>query len=308
MTHRNAKIRPAMTAIAAVLALSSTVLVAQAAPEAAQPVVQAPPTPVTQAPAIPVTESAPVAPTASEPPVASDPIAPTAEPATTTTKASKSTATRRTASVARPVKAAPRVARAPVAAPVAAPTPTVEAAPTPLVAPPAASPLAVAATPPVQEAPAASNNMLPIAGAAGLVLLALIGLWVAMRRRNVRREEEFAAVDQAEPAFEGPAPVDPLFAAQPSAPLAAAPAATAAEPATEGPCADAAPGSRVEAACEGPTEDNPSLSIKKRLKRAQFFDQREQLAAAGLAVPVEADAGLPDAVEAPEAATTRETA
>ena len=61
-------------------------------------------------------------------------------------------------------------------------------------------------------------------------------------------------------------------------------------------CADAAPGSHVEAACEGPSEDNPSLSIKKRLKRAQFFDQREQLAAAGMAVPVEPDAGLPDAL------------
>jgi hypothetical protein len=142
--------------------------------------------------------------------------------------------------------------------------------------------------------------MLPIAGAVGLVLLALIGVVLAMRRRARRNEEELAAVDQVVPAFEGPAPVDPLFAAQPSAPIAAAPAATVAEPALAGPCADAAPGSHVEAACEGPTEDNPSLSIKKRLKRAQFFDQREQLAAAGLAVPVEPDAGLPDAVEAPE--------
>ena len=66
--------------------------------------------------------------------------------------------------------------------------------------------------------------------------------------------------------------------------------------------ASRAPGSHVEAACEGPTDDNPSLSIKKRLKRAQFFDQREQLAAAGMAVPVEADAGLPDALEAVEPA------
>jgi len=64
-------------------------------------------------------------------------------------------------------------------------------------------------------------------------------------------------------------------------------------------CADAAPGSHVEAACEGPSADNPSLSIKKRLKRAHFFDQREQEVAAGLAVPVEADAGLPDALPDP---------
>jgi hypothetical protein len=78
----------------------------------------------------------------------------------------------------------------------------------------------------------------------------------------------------------------------PSAP----PADASAPAASPSPCADAAPGSHVEAACEGPTEDNPSLSIKKRIKRAQFFDQREQMVAAGLAVPVEADAGLPDAL------------
>ena len=78
------------------------------------------------------------------------------------------------------------------------------------------------------------------------------------------------------------------------------PAASCAPAAAPSACADPAPGSHVETACEGPTEDNPSLSIKKRIKRAQFFDQREQLVAAGLAVPVEADAGLPGALEAPE--------
>jgi hypothetical protein len=74
---------------------------------------------------------------------------------------------------------------------------------------------------------------------------------------------------------------------------------TSAPAASPSPCADAAPGSHVEAACEGPSADNPSLSIKKRIKRAQFFDQREQLAAAGMAVPVEADAGLSDALVEP---------
>jgi hypothetical protein len=54
--------------------------------------------------------------------------------------------------------------------------------------------------------------------------------------------------------------------------------------------------SHVERARRGPTPDNPSLSLKKRLKRAAFFDQRERLAAEGKAVPVDADAGLPDAV------------
>jgi len=86
----------------------------------------------------------------------------------------------------------------------------------------------------------------------------------------------------------------------------ATPAAAPAPAASHSACADAAPGSHVEAACEGPTADNPSLSIKKRIKRAQFFDQREQEAAAGLAVPVEADAGLPEALDEPADPASRQ--
>jgi hypothetical protein len=52
--------------------------------------------------------------------------------------------------------------------------------------------------------------------------------------------------------------------------------------------------SHVDRAMLGPTPDNPSLSLKKRLKRAAFFDQRERQAAAGEAAPVDPDAGLPD--------------
>jgi hypothetical protein len=52
--------------------------------------------------------------------------------------------------------------------------------------------------------------------------------------------------------------------------------------------------SHVERAMLGPTPDNPSLSLKKRLKRAAFFDQREREVAAGTAVPVDEDAGLPE--------------
>jgi hypothetical protein len=54
--------------------------------------------------------------------------------------------------------------------------------------------------------------------------------------------------------------------------------------------------SHVERAMRGPTPDNPSLSLKKRLKRAAFFDQREREVAAGDAEPVDADAGLPEAM------------
>lgn len=52
--------------------------------------------------------------------------------------------------------------------------------------------------------------------------------------------------------------------------------------------------SHVDRARRGPTPDNPSLSLKKRLKRAAFLDQRQRLAAEGKAVPVDPTAGLPD--------------
>jgi len=69
--------------------------------------------------------------------------------------------------------------------------------------------------------------------------------------------------------------------------------------------------SHVERAISGPTPDNPSLSLKKRMKRAAFFDQRERDVAAGEAEPVEAEAGLPermveDAEIAADADATRE--
>jgi len=52
--------------------------------------------------------------------------------------------------------------------------------------------------------------------------------------------------------------------------------------------------SHVDRALLGPTPDNPSLSLKKRLKRAAFFDQRDREVAAGNADPVDPDAGLPE--------------
>ena len=52
--------------------------------------------------------------------------------------------------------------------------------------------------------------------------------------------------------------------------------------------------SHVDRATLGPTPDNPSLSLKTRLKRARFFDQRDRQVAEGNAEPLEADAGLPE--------------
>ena len=54
--------------------------------------------------------------------------------------------------------------------------------------------------------------------------------------------------------------------------------------------------SHVDRAMRGPTPENPSLSLKKRLKRAAFLDKREREVAQGKAEPVDPTAGLPDAV------------
>jgi len=54
--------------------------------------------------------------------------------------------------------------------------------------------------------------------------------------------------------------------------------------------------SHVDRAMRGPTPDNPSLSLKKRLQRAAFFDKRDREVAAGEAKPVDPDAGLPEAL------------
>jgi hypothetical protein len=53
--------------------------------------------------------------------------------------------------------------------------------------------------------------------------------------------------------------------------------------------------SHVDRAMRGPTPDNPSLSLKTRLKRAAFFDKREREVEAGDAEPVDPEAGLPEA-------------
>ena len=53
----------------------------------------------------------------------------------------------------------------------------------------------------------------------------------------------------------------------------------------------------VQRAYRGPSANNPSVSLRNRLRRAAFFDKRERDVAAGVAEPVEMDAGLPDAMQ-----------
>lgn len=147
-------------------------------------------------------------------------------------------------------------------------------------------------------------------GAAALLALGVGAIAVTRRRRRVEEgegeplvhfEEEAAAPVPARPeparydppiftpAMAGNAGHRPAFAWGHAAPAAA--------PARAGE-------THVERAMRGPTPDNPSLSIRKRLKRAAFFDKREREIAQGKGQPVDRFAGLPEAVAptAPEPA------
>ncbi len=161
-------------------------------------------------------------------------------------------------------------------------------------------------------------------GAGALALIALAAAAIAMRRRRRLRleEEEAAQYDYVEPVepvetVETVAPAapeavpaaeqtprhDPIFDRQPA--IVAPPMSAFSQEdvhrqrqqATGEDCDELE--SWTERAKCGPTEDNPSQSLKKRLKRAAFFEQREREVAAGEAVPVDADAGLPEAMDEP---------
>jgi hypothetical protein len=147
----------------------------------------------------------------------------------------------------------------------------------------------------------------PIAAGGALALLALGGAAAAIAgRRRRRREQELAdAETMSHEPFEMAPEAQPASAVHDQQPHVVAPAASAfawgnqtsraAETATAQ--NDRRPGETwVERAYRGPTANNPSVSLRNRLKRAAFFDKREREAAAGTAQPVSANAGLPGAM------------
>lgn len=264
-----------MTAIAAVMAATSTPAFAQEV-TTTEPVVEITPEPVTT----------------------SDPLA--AEPATVP-QSSVESATTEAAPAAAAVKPVRKVAAKPVrtttnrptasartAAP-AAQAPAADAAVEPPVTAEAAMPVAEPVAPtPVEPAGVAANdgleNALPIAGAAGLGLLALAGAGLAMRRRKRRADDEEVYGDDEWVTDEPVAYSEPVNSPEPAFARAPEP-----EPAAmiDGVPVTALPagfdlsryGRHVQAAYRGPTPDNPSLSLKNRLRRASFFDQQERRAA-----------------------------
>ena len=278
--NRNLLNRSGLAAIAAATAFLATPAMAQdAAPVVVDPVPIVADTPLP-------TEATPA------PEAVTDTLAPAAATTTTTTTRTTRSTTPTRASAA----PAARSVRAPV--PVARPVAAAPAAPVAEVVPPfdpamiAPLPEPVVATPVAAADSTSIEEMLPIAGAAGLGLLALAGAGFAMRRRrrddDVVVEESFRepVMSRAEPM---PVAIAPIAVA---APLADKPAfAWGNAPREKAPAKN-----WIEAARRGPTPDNPSQSLKKRLQRAAFFDRREKQVAAGQALPMSPMAGLPDAL------------
>ena len=296
MTRQNNS-RLATTAIAALLAFSSPPLVAQDTQPPPEPVAETPVT-VTPDPLAPepvAAETPPAAETTAETPAESE----TAEAADPEPAATATPVARRSPASTRPANRVARSAAPAAASPIAAPAEAPITAPVEPMAPEAIAPDPFAEPPVATSEPtetAISDDVLPIASAAGLGLLALAGAAMALRRRRRRREEEaeWAMTEaKAEPVMaEEPAPAmrpEPVFLRQP-APIH--------DPVPSEATATALPagfdvsrfGRHVQEAYRGPTPDNPSLSLKNRLRRAAFFDQQERRTGTAAPEPAAAEA------------------
>ena len=250
-----------MTAIAAVLALSSTPLAAQEATSADVALVTVP----APEPSVPAT----------------DPLAPA-------TEAEVSAPVETTSEVAEPAKAAPVVKKAAVKAERRV-TRTASAPATPVATPatdealePATAPI-VAAGPtaelvPVEQAEPQPeiDEAIPLAGGAGAVILALAGAGMAIRRRRRSEEEESEQQDEMILTDE----VTPVPAPEPWNPPVVEPLVvsdTAARTDASEDFDTSRFGRHVQAAYRGPTPENPSMSLRKRLKLAGELDRRERI-------------------------------
>lgn len=269
MMKRNAKLTLAGSAIAAILAITPTPLAAQE--EAGLD----PPSTTTSTSDVPAAATPAV-----------DPLAPVEEPVEATIAAApqpvadaapapkpkaKASSRRPVASTAKPAPvraAAPAIAAPPAVEPaeIAAETAAVAAVPPPAIEAPPAVPAA--------EGPSAGlSEELALAAGAGLAALGLAGVALVSRRR--RRSAEHEVVDEqvwTEPVMPRPTQPDPAPVVAPLAAAAPRPAVAGVRP-FEAP-AGASP--RVRAAYQGPSDENPFLSLKKRLKRARALDQMDK--------------------------------
>jgi hypothetical protein len=156
---------------------------------------------------------------------------------------------------------------------------------------------------PAAAKPKNNDETLEVAGGGLLALLVLGGGAYALSRRGRRVEEEEWYEDEPvahEPleAHAEPEPRhDPIIHEEQPAIVAPSAFAWGNEPQSQTEDDDRMPGETwIQRAYRGPTPNNPSVSLKARLKRAAFFDKRERDVAAGKAEPVDMDAGLPEAM------------
>ncbi|RVT41082.1 hypothetical protein [Sphingobium algorifonticola] len=281
--RKHITVRPARAAIAAVLALGSTPLLAQVAAPSAPPPVAAtqPAAPAVNAAPPPVASTAPdvaapilkpqspvVQPLPEAPPVVAAPIAEAAPPAPVRRE------------ILRAERAAPTDAPAAAdAAPVAATT----------AAPAAATPSAVstsAVPAPVESTPAAlpASNAVPADPAdnsalewglmgGGIVLLGGAALLATMRRRRLRADSDpvihRASVQHGvreEPVIESAITTDRV-----PSPVAVAPTPVAARRSTASPVVGHQHADLEAMVAAAPTADNPFRTRKNRLRRAHFL-------------------------------------
>lgn len=141
---------------------------------------------------------------------------------------------------------------------------------------PIAQPVTVPPTANSQTANDLTEEALPIAGGV-LGALALIGgAFAFSSRRRRARQTRHEQMNFEEPlTLTDPVQQQPVMAHAP----VRAPATSV--PATELPAGFAMSrfGPHVQAAYKGPTPENPSLSLRRRLKRARFYDQRARIGA-----------------------------
>lgn len=287
--------RPASSAIAAFLVLSTPATFAQEAPTITMtPPVAAPttPAPTTQTPptvaepVAPVPVTAPQTATPAPAPVIRLPLdLPQAETSAVLSAAERAEAAPPVARTARAPSRPAASTPAPTAAtPVVAADEATDAASTIEIAPVAADTVVPTAdvmtdAPLVPAEAAATTGDFPweiVGGIATLLGLGGAGLMIARRRRS-SPVESHAAVDHpqslaARMDIDRDADVTPAFTAPAPAPVAprSTPAFAAAPHGSMG---------RHEAmAIAGPTADNPFLTLSKRLKRARFYDRQERLA------------------------------
>ena len=161
--------------------------------------------------------------------------------------------------------------------------------------------------PAAKPAPPPSNKIGPVdertaeIGGGALALLILGGAALAMRSRKRRREDEEAwSYGSEELTLDEPVRAMPPVAEEQPPIVAPSPSAFAWDnaPRRESAGKDCSElEDWIDRAKCGPTADNPSQSLKKRMKRAAFFEQRERDVAEGEAVPVDPDAGLPESMD-----------